>query len=277
MKHLLGLQLWHLLKYAELTEVVRQNDKIFIDFLNTVRSGNIDDDAERLLKARFISESDENYPEDDLHMYAENEPAIERNEAILNDLPGELYIVQADDKVSDNCKCLLAMIEAAQNQKQTNTGGLAKLLELKIGAKVMLTVNVDIQDRLINGQTGNIEDIEFAQGTVRKVYVKFSDEQAGIRETRSSYLGRHNSWVAIEKCETEIPLKKASASPSIKQTQFLLTLAWASTVHKVQGLSLEQGLIDFDLRKQKSFGPGQTYTTLSRVKTSDNLYCIGKF
>lgn len=38
------------------------------------------------------------------------------------------------------------MIQAAQNQKQTNTGGLAKLLQLKIGAKGMLTVNIDIQD-----------------------------------------------------------------------------------------------------------------------------------
>ena len=53
------------------------------------------------------------------------------------------------------------MILAAQNQKQTNTGGLTKLLKLKIGAKLMLTVNVDIQDRLIYGQTGNIKDIAF--------------------------------------------------------------------------------------------------------------------
>ena len=275
MKHLLGLQLWHLFKYAELTEVVRQNDKVFIDFLNKVRDGNIDDDAEKLLKARFIS--DENYPKDALHMYAENEPAMERNEAVLNDLPGELYIVEADDKVPDNCKYPLAMIEAAQNQKQTNTGGLVKLLRLKIGAKVMLTDNVDIQDRLINHQTGNIEHIEFAQGTVCELYVKFSDEQAGIRAMRSSYLGRHSSWFAIEKCETEIPIKKGSASPSIKRTQFPLTLAWASTVHKVQGLSLEQGVNDFDLRKQKSFGPDQIYTALSTVKTYDNLYYIGEF
>ena len=58
MKHLLGLQLWHLFKYAELTEVVRQSDKLFIDLLNKVGVGNIDDDVEHLLKARFIRESD---------------------------------------------------------------------------------------------------------------------------------------------------------------------------------------------------------------------------
>ena len=200
MKHLLGLQLWHLFQYAELTEVVRQNDQLFIDLLNKVRVGNIDDEVEKLLKARFIHESDENYPVDASHMYAENEPAMKRNEAVLNNLPGELYTIEAADKIPDSCKYPLALIEAAQNQKPTNTGGLAKVLKLKIGAKVMLTVNIDIQDRLINGQTGNIRHIEFAEGTVHKVYVKFSDEQAGLKAMRSSYVGRQNPWVPIEKC-----------------------------------------------------------------------------
>ena len=104
---------------------------------------------------------------------------MERYEAVIHDLPGELYTVETDD-----CKYPLTMVEAVQNQKQTNTGGLEKLLKLKIGAKVMLTVNVDIQDRLINDQTGNIEHIEFVQGTVCKVYVKFSDEQASTRAMR---------------------------------------------------------------------------------------------
>ena len=69
MKHLLGQQLWRLFKHAELTKVVRQNNKLFIDLPNKVRVGKIDDDIEKLLKARFIHESNENYRSDTLHMY----------------------------------------------------------------------------------------------------------------------------------------------------------------------------------------------------------------
>ena len=147
-EHLLGLLLWNLFKYAELTEVVRQNDKPFIDMLNKVWVGNVDDDVEQLLKLRSVCNCDENYYlKDALHMYGENEPAIRRKETVLNNLLGELYTIEADDKIPDNCNNSLAMIEAAPNQKQTNTGGLAKLLKWEIGAKVMLTVNVDIRDR----------------------------------------------------------------------------------------------------------------------------------
>ena len=52
MEDLLGLRFWHLFKYAELTEVVRQH-KLFNDLLNKVRVGNIDKDVENSLKARM--------------------------------------------------------------------------------------------------------------------------------------------------------------------------------------------------------------------------------
>ena len=87
----------------------------------------------------------------------------------------------------------------------------------------MLAVNIDIQDHLINDQTGNVARIEFAQGSVGKVYVKFSDEQAGLKAMTSSYLGRKHSLFPIEKCKTEIPIKKELPSPSIKPTQFPLS------------------------------------------------------
>ena len=67
---------------------------------------------------------------------------MKMNEAILNDIPGELYTINANDEIPGNCKYPLALIQAAQNQKQTSTGDFAKLPKLKIGPKVMLTVRV---------------------------------------------------------------------------------------------------------------------------------------
>ena len=99
-------------------------------------------------------------------MYAENEVVMKRNYAVFNDVPGQLYTKGADDKIPDNCKYPLATIQAAQNKKQTNTGDLPQLLKLKIGAKVMLKVNLDIYGRLINSQRGNISHTEFGQGSV---------------------------------------------------------------------------------------------------------------
>ena len=88
-------------------------------------------------------------------MYAENASVVKTNEVVLNDLPGELYTKEANDIFPDNYKYPLVTIRAAQNQKQSNAGGLTKLLKLTAGGKVMLRVNSDIQDRLINGETGN--------------------------------------------------------------------------------------------------------------------------
>ena len=48
-------------------------------------------------------------------MYAENDPAMKRNEAVLNELPGQLYTIEANDKIPDNCKYPLVLIQAAQN------------------------------------------------------------------------------------------------------------------------------------------------------------------
>ena len=82
---------------------------------------------EKLLKARFIQEYYKNNTKDTLHMSTENEPTMKRNLAVLN-LPGGLHTVEGNDKIPDNCKYPLATIQAAENQKQTNAGSLAKLL-----------------------------------------------------------------------------------------------------------------------------------------------------
>ena len=50
-------------------------------------------------------------------MYAENEAATKRNETALSKLLGELYTIEANDKIPDNFKYLSAFIQAAQNEK----------------------------------------------------------------------------------------------------------------------------------------------------------------
>lgn len=54
-------------------------------------------------------------------------------------------------------------------------------------------------------------------------------------------------------------------------------LSWACTVHKVQGLSIQQAVISFDLIKQRSFNPGQMYVALSRLTSLKGLHLIGKY
>ena len=109
-------------------------------------------------------------------MYAENESVIKRNEVVLNKLPGKHYTVETNDKIPDNCKYLLVLMQASQNGKQKNTGCFTKIPKLKAGAKVILKVDIDMQDHLINGQMGIIRHIEFPQGSAHKVYIKLTDD-----------------------------------------------------------------------------------------------------
>ena len=52
-------------------------------------------------------------------------------------------------------------------------------------------------------------------------------------------------------------------------------LAWACTVHKVQGLSLRKIVVSFQLLKQRNFNYGHIYVALSRVTTLEGLYVLG--
>ena len=47
---------------------------------------------------------------------------MKRNEAVIKDLPGDLYTIKANDKIADNCKYPLVTNQAAQNQKQWDRG-----------------------------------------------------------------------------------------------------------------------------------------------------------
>ena len=81
----------------------------------------------------------------------------------------------------------------------------------------------------------------------------------------------------IQKDKVFFPIKKNKPNPSIKRTQFQLVLSWVCTVHKVKGLSLKEGVISFDLQRQKSFNQVQMDVALRRISKFGNKYFVGKY
>ena len=113
---------------------------------------------------------------------------------------------------------------------------------------------------------------------VAKIYIKFDDPKAGIEATNKDSYGKRNGLVPIEKYCASIKVKSNKpSSPVIKRTQFPLMLAWACTIHKVQGLSLGKAVISFDLERQRGFKCGQMYVALSRVTSTDGKFLTGTY
>ena len=131
-------------------------------------------------------------------------------------------------------------------------GGLASILQIKSNARIMLTINVDLQDRLINSQLGTVKHIALNdQCNISKIYIKFDDNKAGLKRISMDSLARDCGWVPSERAEASIRVRANKDSSLVtNRSQFPLMLAWGCTVHKVQGLTLEKVVISFDLVKQ---------------------------
>ena len=173
-------------------------------------------------------------------------------------------------------------IYTALSRNRSETGGLGYRIDIKEDSRVMLTTNLDTDDHLINGQMGNVASIKFdtAHQKPQDIYIKFDDEDAGrqrILKSGDSYALK-NLLVPIVPVLTCIKIKdNRPSSPEIQRTQFPLTLAWACTVHKVQGLTIDKIVFSFELYRQKWFSFGQVYVVLSRVKTLEQLFLTGEF
>ena len=122
----------------------------------------------------------------------------------------------------------------------------------------MLTMNVDLQDRLVIGQSGAVKHIAINdQQSISKIYIKFDDNKAGLKRISMDSLAHDCQWVPIERAEVNIKNRaNKDSSPVINRIQFPLMLAWGCTVHKVQVLTLQKVVIIFDLFKQQSFNYG---------------------
>ena len=99
-------------------------------------------------------------------------------------------------------------IKEALDQNQTDTEGLASLSKIKVNSRMMLTVNVDLSDRLVNHQLGTLKHIsKNLNGEVTKLYIKFDNAGAAENKTNKDTFAKEHSWVPKEKFEADIKLK----------------------------------------------------------------------
>jgi ATP-dependent exoDNAse (exonuclease V) alpha subunit len=220
----------------ELTQVFRQRDEALLAVLNKVREGEADEDDLALLNARA-------HP---IRTLAEGEPYViltptnaaagRINMAYLNALPGAPRPYKAATTGEFN--------EAAQPTDTT--------LQLKPGAKVMLLRN-DPDRRWVNGTIARISRLE-----EDRVWVEIDGDEHEIEQ--ASWESRR---YAYDKAAEKIVETVAGTF-----RQFPLRLAWALTIHKSQGLTLDKVYIDLG---RGTFAHGQAYVALSRCRSLDGL------
>ena len=268
-------------KMIELVEIMRQkDDQPFIELLNRFRVAQHTEADIRTIQSREVSVNDKNdYPLNELHVWAENKPVMDYNNQRLQEILMPLRVLKAIDQYPKNVS--IHEIERVLSKGRSYTGGLDLEVNIKEGARVMLTNNVDISDRLINGQLGTVVRIFVNEVTEKPtiVYIKFDDEDAGnlVIDKSADIFAIENKVVPIKPILAKIKLNPGKrSSPEIERLQFPLALAWACTVHKVQGLTLNKIVISFDLLKQRSFNYGQIYVALSRATSLQGLYVLGK-
>ena len=137
------------------------------------------------------------------------------------------------DEIPKDIVLSQSQIDAVKQRKRSETGNLESQLKLKICAQLMLTSNLDIDDRIVNGLVGTTKQIKYKNNEVSVVYVKFNNNNAGREPMQSDVTAGQHSWVPIKKHQALFGFCKNKQQPSVKRTQFPSTFSWAYTVHKV--------------------------------------------
>ena len=151
----------------------QESDKQYADVLNRVRIGKPSDEDIELLKTRVRLDGHPDIPADALRVMSNNRDVNTYNERKLAELNGEEQIIEA---------VTLSRTQKELKPMTDNTGAikgsqLQKTLKLKVGAKVMLTTNIDTTDGLTNGTFGQV--IGFGRddkGKISGILIEFQNE-----------------------------------------------------------------------------------------------------
>ena len=139
----------------------------------------------------------------------------------------------------------------------------------------MITTNIDVTDGLTNGAMDTATNVvnDERTGKMSTILVSFDSKHVGQEAMHTSvHKSTNQNAVPICQTQTTFPIHK-KASYQATRSQFPLTLAWAVTIHKSQGLTLPEIVIDMTPAKGK-LKPGEAYVAFSRVRTIEKLHII---
>uniref|UniRef100_A0A4W6FDE1 ATP-dependent DNA helicase PIF1 n=1 Tax=Lates calcarifer TaxID=8187 RepID=A0A4W6FDE1_LATCA len=217
----------------ELREVRRQTDQSFISLLQAVRVGRVTEEVTaRLLKSAYHHIERDGILATRLCTHKDDVELTNENK--LQQLPGSVRVFEALD--SDP-----ALVKTIDAHSPVN-----RVIQLKVGAQVMLTKNLDVARGLVNGARGVV--VGFESGKHGLPRVRFL---CGVTEVM-----KPERWVF-----------KSGGGIHLSRQQLPLKLAWAISIHKSQGMTLD--CVEISLARV--FESGQAYVALSRARSLEGL------
>jgi len=223
------------LQTCYLEEKFRQDDSRLIGILDDIRSGEISATSEELLASRHEATLSIDTP---TRLYTHNLDVDRINQEELEKLEGEEKLFVCDHKGTEK-----------NIEKIFKSSLVLERLTLKKGAVVIFIKN-NAEAGYVNGTTGKVESFS----PIDKMPIVITTDGKKIK-------------LDLEDWSLENDSGKVTATVS----QVPLRLAWAITIHKSQGMTLDAAEIDLS----KTFESGQGYVALSRIKNIEGLRLMG--
>lgn len=259
-------QIFPISNHIELTTMFRQTDPVYIEILLQIREGRLSEEYKRILqnyvKREYIPEEHNNCTPTKLFAVRAKSDYV--NKMMFSKLETKEYtfgFIQRTDcnmyldnnktipfDIFEKCQKLTCSEKNYEIDQLVNNTNCARLLSLKIDSVVMCTANIDMDLGICNGSQGIVINIVKNGTDPEMPVVKFSN--GIIRQMQPHFI-------------------QSEEYPSIIVGQYPLCLAWAMTIHKIQGATLSLAEMDVG---NSIFEYGQTYVALSRIQSLDGLY-----